>query len=167
MTSADAQTGLRLPLAGPALLRALADNWWVLLLRGIASVAFGCLAFVWPGLTLLTLTFLWGGCAGADGVFALWAAVSGQGGDMAPRWWLAVVGITGTLAGVLTFVWPGMTAHRVLRNGCPAKSRDHPLQLVTIGACPDQRRDNFDRLGIALHDFDLAQGVVGGFQLRC
>jgi uncharacterized membrane protein HdeD (DUF308 family) len=110
MTSADAQTGLGLPLAGPALLRALADNWWLLLLRGIASVAFGCLAFFWPGLTLLTLTFLWGAYAASDGVFALWAAVSGQGGEMAPRWWLAVVGVAGILAGVLAFVWPGMTA---------------------------------------------------------
>jgi len=109
MTSADAQTGLGLPLAGPALLRALADNWW-LLLRGIASAAFGCLAFFWPGLTLLTLTFLWGAYAASDGVFALWAAVSGQGGEMAPRWWLAVVGVAGILAGVLAFVWPGMTA---------------------------------------------------------
>lgn len=110
MTSADAQTGLGLPLAGPALLRALADNWWLLLLRGIASVAFGCLAFFWPGLTLLTLTFLWGAYAASDGVFALWAAVSGQGGEMAPRWWLAVVGVAGILAGVLALVWPGMTA---------------------------------------------------------
>ena len=110
MTSADAQTGLGLPLAGPALLRALADNWWLLLLRGIASVAFGCLAFFWPGLTLLTLTFLWGAYAASDGVFALWAAVSGQGGEMAPRWWLAAVGVAGILAGVLAFVWPGMTA---------------------------------------------------------
>src|SRR5215813_6257981 len=109
MTSADVQTGLRLPLAGPALLRALAENWW-LLLRGIASVAFGCLTFFWPGLTLLTLTFLWGTYAASDGVLALWAAVSGQGGEMTPRWWLAVVGIAGIFAGVLTFVWPGMTA---------------------------------------------------------
>jgi len=110
MTSADVQTGLGLPLAGPALLRALAENWWLLLLRGIASVAFGCLAFFWPGLTLLALTFLWGAYALSDGVFALWAAVSGQGGDMAPRWWLAVVGVAGIFAGVLAFVWPGMTA---------------------------------------------------------
>ena len=110
MTSADVQTGLRLPLAGPALLRALAENWWLLLLRGITSVAFGCLAFFWPGLTLLTLTFLWGAYAASDGVLALWAAVSGQGGEMTPRWWLAVVGIAGIFAGVLTFVWPGMTA---------------------------------------------------------
>lgn len=58
-----------LPLAGSALLRALADNWWLLLLRGIAAIAFGVLAFDWPGLTLLTLTMLWGVYALSDRVF--------------------------------------------------------------------------------------------------
>jgi hypothetical protein len=33
-------------LAGPALLRTMADNWWLVLLRGIAAIAFGILAFV-------------------------------------------------------------------------------------------------------------------------
>jgi uncharacterized membrane protein HdeD (DUF308 family) len=93
----------------PALLRALAENWWLVLLRGIAAVVFGVLAFFWPGLTLLTLTLLWGAYALCDGVFALWAAVSGKGGEMAPRWWLAVVGVVGVLAGVGAFLWPGMT----------------------------------------------------------
>jgi hypothetical protein len=65
-----------LPLAGSALLRALADNWWLLLLRGIAAIAFGVLAFDWPGLTLLTLTMLWGVYALSDRVFSLWAAIS-------------------------------------------------------------------------------------------
>jgi len=91
-------------------LRELAENWWLLLLRGIVAIAFGVLAFVWPGLTLLTLTLMWGFYAIADGVLALWAAIAGKGGEIAPRWWLAVVGIAGILAGLLTFVWPGMTA---------------------------------------------------------
>ncbi len=102
------QTGVT--FAGPALLRVLAENWWLLLLRGIAAIAFGILAFAWPGLTLLTLTLLWGAYALSDGIFALWAALSGRGSDMAPRWWLAVVGIASILSGLLAFFWPGITA---------------------------------------------------------
>ena len=102
------------PTSPFALLRALAENWWLLLLRGIATTAFGVLAFIWPGLTLLTLTFLWGAYAIADGVFALWAAVSGKGGEITPRWWLALIGIAGILAGLLAFVWPGITAQVLL-----------------------------------------------------
>lgn len=97
------------PFLGLAL-RELAENWWLLLLRGVAGIAFGILAFILPGLTLLTLTLMWGFYAIADGILALGAAIAGRGGEIAPRWWLAVVGIAGILAGALTFVWPGMTA---------------------------------------------------------
>ena len=110
MASTQAQPNVPFPFAGPELLRSLADNWWLLLLRGIAAIIFGVLAFVWPGATLLTLTLLWGAYALVDGMFALWAAISGQGGDVAPRWWLALMGIVSILAGVVAFFWPGMTA---------------------------------------------------------
>ena len=97
-----------------ALLPALAENWLLLLLRGIVTIAFGVLALVWPGLTLLTLIFLWGAYAIADGVFALGAAVSSKGGEIAPRWWLALIGLAGILAGLLAFVWPAITAQVLL-----------------------------------------------------
>jgi len=109
MSSTQIQPGRPSPLLG-LLLRELAENWWLLLLRGIAAIAFGILAFVWPGLTLLALTLMWGIYAIADGVLALWAAIASKGGEIAPRWWLAIVGIAGVIAGLLTFVWPGMTA---------------------------------------------------------
>ena len=109
MSSTQIQPGRPSPLLG-LLLRELAENWWLLLLRGIAAIAFGVLAFGWPGLTLLALTLMWGIYAIADGIFALWAAIASKGGEMAPRWWLAIVGIAGVVAGLLTFVWPGMTA---------------------------------------------------------
>jgi uncharacterized membrane protein HdeD (DUF308 family) len=109
--SSRAQSSLTSSLA---LLRALAENWWLQLLRGIAAISFGVLAFIWPGLTLLTLTILWGAYAIADGVLALWAAVSGKGREIAPRWWLALIGIAGILAGLLAFVWPGITAQVLL-----------------------------------------------------
>jgi uncharacterized membrane protein HdeD (DUF308 family) len=98
------------PLLG-LLLAELAENWWLVLLRGIAAIVFGILAFFWPGLTLLALIFMWGIYAIADGILALWAAIASKGpANIAPRWWLAIAGIAGIAAGVLAFVWPGMTA---------------------------------------------------------
>jgi uncharacterized membrane protein HdeD (DUF308 family) len=93
----------------PLLLHALAKNWWLLLLRGIAAIIFGILAFAWPGITLLTLVILYGAYALVDGVIAIAAAIRGEGGPQ-PRWWLVVVGILGILAGLMTFFWPGITA---------------------------------------------------------
>jgi uncharacterized membrane protein HdeD (DUF308 family) len=109
MSNTHIEAGRRSPFLGLAL-RELAENWWLLLLRGLAAIAFGLLAFSWPGLTLLTLVLMWGIYAVADGILALWAAIASKGGEIAPRWWLAVVGIAGVLAGALAFVWPGMTA---------------------------------------------------------
>jgi uncharacterized membrane protein HdeD (DUF308 family) len=96
------------PLARGPLLHALAKNWWLVLLRGICAVIFGVLAFVWPGMTLVTLVLFYGAFALVDGVFALGAAV--MGGSPAPRWWLAIVGLLGIAAGIVTFLWPGMTS---------------------------------------------------------
>jgi uncharacterized membrane protein HdeD (DUF308 family) len=50
------------------LLSFVANRWWVVLLRGICAVVFGILAFVWPGLTLLSLVLLYGAYALVDGV---------------------------------------------------------------------------------------------------
>jgi uncharacterized membrane protein HdeD (DUF308 family) len=90
------------------MVHALAKNWWLLLLRGIAAIVFGVLAFAWPGLTLLTLILFYGAFALVDGVLAIVAAVTG--GAPAPRWWLAIVGLFGVAAGLLTFLMPGLSA---------------------------------------------------------
>jgi uncharacterized membrane protein HdeD (DUF308 family) len=90
------------------LLHALARNWWLVLLRGICAIVFGVLAFIWPGATLIALVLLYGAFALADGIFALGAAISGD--TQTPRWWLAVVGVLGVLAGLMAFLWPGLTA---------------------------------------------------------
>ena len=96
------------PVVAPILLHALAKNWWLLLLRGIAAIISGVLAFAWPGLTLLTLILLYGAYALTDGVIAIIAAIKGDA--PAARWWLAVVGILGIVVGAFTFMLPGMTA---------------------------------------------------------
>ena len=98
------------PAGGLPLLRSLAENWWLLMLRGIAAVAFGILAILWPGITLLALAYLFAAYALVDGVCALAAAIFGHTGGMVPRWWLAVIGVIGILAGLVAYAWPGMTA---------------------------------------------------------
>src|SRR5262249_31818206 len=98
----------KLPLAQHVMLHALCRNWWLILLRGVAAIVFGLLTFVWPGVTLLTLVILYGAFATVDGVLAIAAAV--MGGQPAPRWWLALIGLLGIAVGILTFAWPGVTA---------------------------------------------------------
>lgn len=93
---------------GSAMVHALAKNWWLLLLRGIAAIIFGMLAFAWPGVTLLTLILFYGAFALVDGVLAIIAAITG--GAPGPRWWLAIVGLLGIAAGLLTFLMPGLSA---------------------------------------------------------
>jgi uncharacterized membrane protein HdeD (DUF308 family) len=109
MAQTDRQVGFGL---GSVLVDALAKNWWVLLLRGIAAIIFGVLAFAWPGITLLTLVMLYGAYALVDGVLAIVAAITG--GTSAPRWWLAIIGLLGVAAGILTIAMPGLTATLLL-----------------------------------------------------
>ena len=109
MADSHAQTGLDLGASAPGLLSSLAENWWLLLLRGIAAIVFGVLAFFWPGLTLVTMTLLWGTYALMDGIIAIWAAFNASGGDAGPRWWLGLSGVAGILAGFVTFYYTGTT----------------------------------------------------------
>jgi uncharacterized membrane protein HdeD (DUF308 family) len=90
------------------LLHALARYWWLILLRGIVAIAFGVLSFIWPGITVVTLVLFWGAFALVDGVLALAHAFMGD--SMGPRWWMALVGLSGIAAGVVAFMAPGLTA---------------------------------------------------------
>ena len=91
------------------MLEAIARNWWVLLVRGLGAIAFGILCFAWPQLTLLVLVFLFGAHAVIDGVSAVMLGLAAR--NHAESWWaMLLVGVLGILAGVGTFIWPGITA---------------------------------------------------------
>lgn len=96
-----------------SLMRSLAENWWLFLLRGFAGIMFGVLTLMWPGISLVTLILLFGAYALIDGVCALIAGIFGTVA-IAPRWWLIIVGLLGVAAGLATFVWPGITAFVLL-----------------------------------------------------
>ena len=106
--STHAESGPRMPLAVSALLSALAENWWLLLLRGLVAIAFGVIAFFYPDITLVALTYLFGIYAIADGLVALWAAFNAMG-DAGPRWWLGLSGVVSILAGLAAFFYTGIT----------------------------------------------------------
>lgn len=90
----------------------LAKRWWVLLLRGLFAIAFGILAFLWPGLTLAALVIVYGIYAMVDGITAIWFGLAGGRGR--PWWAMLLVGILGVAAGVVTFLWPQITAVALL-----------------------------------------------------
>ena len=88
-------------------------NWWLLAIRGLAAVLFGILAFVWPGLTLLTLVFLFGFYALINGILALAVAYKAPKGY--PKFGgLIIEGMLSIIAGLIAFVMPGITALSLL-----------------------------------------------------
>lgn len=87
----------------------LARNWWALALRGLVAILFGLVALVWPGLTLQALVLLFGVYALVDGVLAL--ATTVRAVERHQRWWpLLLEGVLDLAIGLITLVWPGITA---------------------------------------------------------
>ncbi len=87
----------------------ITPRWWALVIRGLAAIAFGILAMLRPGAGVLALVVLWGAYAIVDGVFAIVFAI--RGAKVVPGWgWLLAEGLVGIVAGVVTFLWPGITA---------------------------------------------------------
>lgn len=92
---------------------ALGRAWWLVLLRGIAAIVFGILAWAWPGATLITLTLFWGAYALVDGIAALWSCWHARDRGKA-MWQVILIGVAGIAAGIFTFVAPGITAIALL-----------------------------------------------------
>ena len=81
--------------------------WWMVALRGLLLLLFGLAAVFWPGVTLTVLVLWIGAGFLVNGVIALVAAIAGR--DVEGRGWLVIEGLLGLLAGIVTFVYPGIT----------------------------------------------------------
>ena len=91
------------------LIETLKRHWWVPVIRGIAAIVFGVIAFVYPGLTIATLVLFFGAWVLIDGIFRIVGAIGHRASD--PDWgWQLVIGILGIVVGLLTFHAPQITA---------------------------------------------------------
>ena len=85
-------------------------RWWTVALRGVVAILFGILAILRPGAAFLSLVLLFGAYAIVDGVLALVLASR----RVQPRGALIARGIASIAAGIIAFVWPGITAFALL-----------------------------------------------------
>jgi uncharacterized membrane protein HdeD (DUF308 family) len=91
----------------------LSRFWWLLLVRGAVAVLFGVFVFTVPGITLVSLVYLFGAYVLVDGAGNVVTAIGGR--DEQENWWvLLLAGLAGIGVGLLTFSRPGLTALMLL-----------------------------------------------------
>ncbi len=79
--------------------------WWTFILRGIAAIAFGVLAFLSPGWGITVLVALFAAWAIVDGAGSLITGVRTRGEDRS--WWLEILeGLVGVVAGIVALLLP-------------------------------------------------------------
>jgi len=88
-------------------------GWWMLLLRGLVAIAFACLIWLQPGLSLAALILLFGAYSMADGILGVAGAVTSPR-EHEYRWLMLLEGLLGIGVGLLTFLAPGVTALALL-----------------------------------------------------
>jgi len=87
----------------------LARAWQTVLFRGIFAILFGIMAIAWPGLTLVSLIYLFAFYAIADGASTIAGAWQQRKTD--DGWgFLFFLGVISLLAGIITLFYPGLTA---------------------------------------------------------
>jgi uncharacterized membrane protein HdeD (DUF308 family) len=88
--------------------RALARNWWLVLLRGILGVVFAVVAFSQPGATMLSLVIVFSAYLMVDGVCAIASAI--RAARQHERWGLLVFqGLLSIAAAAGAVMWPGIS----------------------------------------------------------
>jgi uncharacterized membrane protein HdeD (DUF308 family) len=85
------------------------DGSTLLIVRGIVGVVFGLVAFAWPGITIAALVVIFGVYAIVDGITNLMLGFRRRQ-SRGRAWAHALQGLIGIAAGVLTFIWPIVTA---------------------------------------------------------
>lgn len=81
--------------------------WWTFLIGGIASVAFGILAFINPGAALFVLGIFLAAYLLVDGAVNIWGAIANREKD---GWWVTLLlGVAGVVVGGYALLVPTIT----------------------------------------------------------
>jgi uncharacterized membrane protein HdeD (DUF308 family) len=90
--------------------------WRTILLRGLASLVFGILAFVYPGVTLAVVVTLFGIYALVDGLLGLWGVFRGR--EQGTSVTSLLTALAGIVAGLVCLLFPAFaTSYVVLLIG--------------------------------------------------
>ena len=84
------------------MLTQIRTGWRLVMLRGLAALAFGVLKLIWPGLTLFVPVVMFGAFALVDGKFTLVDVAQNAPGMRAHRGWYIFDGVASVLAGIVT-----------------------------------------------------------------
>jgi uncharacterized membrane protein HdeD (DUF308 family) len=91
------------------MIETLKRHWWIPVIRGIAAIVFGVIAFTHPVMAIATLVLFFGAWVLIDGIFRIFGAIKHRGSDSDWAWQL-VIGLIGIIVGLLTFHAPQVTA---------------------------------------------------------
>lgn len=93
----------------PSMSVMLRRSWWLLLLRGLAAIAFGVLTWMQPVASAAVLVLIFGAYVFLDGVLGVYSAIKSR--HESRHWWVVLLwGLTGVVFGVLTVINPAITA---------------------------------------------------------
>jgi uncharacterized membrane protein HdeD (DUF308 family) len=83
-------------------------HWWLFLLRGLLSLAFGILVLAWPGAAVVALMAFVAAYALVDGIVSLLMAFRLRA--TFPRWWMVLLhGVIAVAFGVAAFMYPKLS----------------------------------------------------------
>jgi len=138
MTAASVRARAPIQSISEAMSTNLAENWVLVLLRGLLAIAFGLFALVMPVATMLALLVVFAAYMLVDGLFTIMSAV--RAARQGERWGLLVLqGALSIAVAVITLLWPGLTliAYVLLVSAWALVSG-----LLTIAAAFQLKRDH-------------------------
>lgn len=88
---------------------AIGKNWWVVLLHGVIGVLFGLMLFTMPLVSVLVLVYMFAFTLIFDGAISAYIGVKLK--NKTSEWWIVLFGgILGVILGVISIIYPNITA---------------------------------------------------------